>query len=349
MNLTSAHSRASVIRVRRIALSISLFGFVVFACSRPAAAQGVRVDSLLTLLAAPDWPTREEALSVVRHMPVPMPPSLASSIVALVKREALTPTFGAGSEDFGEYLIDLAVAATKTGDKSTIPALIALGGVGISSGVAAFVASAGPAILPSLDSIQRGSPSEAGALLETVALMYAQQGALLSPSDSAALLGRLLGAAGSPVVSARQTLPYLALRIPLPDFLPLLRTLAQSDTFQFLPEGVFPVRLSAQAAVDTLGPAWSALPAPTLLAALEREQMAACVRATGALFGHCQAMGAQLATAASHLSDSNSQPARSALDSFRNSLQQAARAGLATWIVQLMDANAAQVLALLGP
>lgn len=344
----SISARTRTVCAHGLLTSLALFMFASLALPRASSAQGTStIDSLVNTLNAPDWPTRSRALSAVRDMQPPLPPALVSPIVALVKREAGNPAFGAGSHDYGEYVIDLVLAAVKTGDKSTIPALIALGGVGISSGVSAFIASGGPSILPVLDSVQRASPNEADALLETVALMYSKQGALLSSSDSAALLSRLIAAASSPAFTARMELPFLALRVPLPDFVPLLRILAASDTFQE-PAGVFPVRRAAQLAVDTLAVKWTALSTSDLLALLKREQAGSCASVSGALHGHCQSMSADLDDVSRQIAKSNSQPALSAISNFRKALQQAAGAGLAALTVQLMDGNAARLAQLLG-
>jgi hypothetical protein len=281
-------------------------------------------------------------------MTPPLPAALATQIVLVVKQAATTPTFDAGSEDYGEYLIDLFLATVKTGDKSTIPALISLGAIGTNGGVASFVASGGPAILPALDAWQRTAPSDAGAVLEVEALMYAQQSPILTAADSAALISRILSAVSSDAVSARVELPYLTLRAPLPELVPLLRMMATTDTVRLLPEGIFPVRREAQVAADSLSVAWAALTPTQLLAALTREQSAACVGASGALYGHCQSMGAHLDDIAKHLGKGNAQPVLSAIKNFRKALQQAAGSGLASSTVQLLDANAAQLATLVG-
>jgi len=309
-------------------------------------AQATSIDSLVAQLNAPDWPTRSLAVGAIRLMPQPLPPAVIQPIVALVKREASAP-LNTVDEDFGEYLIDLTLATVKTGDKSTIPALITLGGIEISGSVAAFVASGGPAIFPQLDSLPGARTSLAGLVLQVAALMYAQQGSVLSSADSASIMSRFLSAASSSSFEGRLALTSLAVRVPLPELTPLLTVLAATDTFQLDP-GVFVIRQQAQAAVSTLSPVWSSLSPQALLAALRVQQTSACVDASGALHGHCQAMSAHLADVAKHLSQGNSNPAQQGIKNFRKSLQQAAADGLATALVALLDANAAQLSALLG-
>ena len=317
------------------------------AAPRRTVAQGTAIDSLSAALGSSSMPNREAALSRILQNYSTLPPALSSAIVALIGREAATPAAGNGSEDYGEYIVELVTAATRTGDHGVIPSLVAIGGLGVSSGVMAFVASAGPSIIPTLDSLQRVSPSDGSAVLQTFALMYAQQGALLTATDSAGLLSRLVGAASSTDLATRAELPSLALRIPLPELVPLLLQLATSDTAQFLPESIYPVRLAAQAAVDTLSTVWSALSSADLLKALIREQVAACAGASGSLRGHCQSMSAHLNEVGSHIHDANTNPALNELKSFRKALQQAG-SGLPLLNAALMDGNAIKLASLIG-
>lgn len=244
-------------------------------------------------------------------------------------------------------MIDLTLATVKTRDKSTIPALVTLGGIEVSGSVSAFVASGGPAVFPQLDALPGARTSLAGVILQVAALMYAQQGALLSSGDSASIVSRFLSTASSSSFEGRLALTTLAVRVPLPELTPLLGVLAATDTFQ-LDQGVFVIRQQAQAAVNALTPVWSSLSTKSLLTALVLQQTSACAGASGSLHGHCQSMSAHLADVAKHIAQGNSNPAQEAIKNFRKSLQQAASDGLATVLVSLMDANAAQISTLLG-
>jgi len=335
---------------RLTARRAALVGFAacVILGPRPAIAQAVSVDSVLQTLAAPDWPTRSRGLSAIRELPGPLPATLVASIVTLVKHEAMTPHTGNGSEDYGEYTVDLVLAAVKSGDKSTIPAIVALGGLGVSSGITGFVASGGPSILPTLDSIAHVAPDDGDAVVETLGLLYGRYSQTLSAADSAAVLSRLFGAAASSSETARLELPFVALRVPLPELVPLLRTMAATDTSQLLPEGVYPVRRAAQRAVDTLAAQYNAMGSGGLLSSLLRERSAGCLGATGALHGHCQGMQAHLAAVQKHLGESNPTAALASLRNFRGSLAKAATAGLNPSFVGLMDANAARLQGMFG-
>jgi hypothetical protein len=309
-------------------------------------AQATSTDSIVAQLNAADWQTRSLAVGAIRLMPQPLPLAIIQPIVALVKREASAP-LNAVDEDFGEYLIDLTLVTAETGDKSAIPAVITIGGIEISGSVAAFVASGGPAIFPQIDALPGARTSLAGLVLQVAALMYAQQGAVLSTTDSASIMSRFLAAASSSSFEGRLALTSIAVRVPLPELTPLLTVLAAVDTFQLDP-GVFVIRQQAQAAVSTLSPVWSSLSPQALLAALRVQQTSACVGASGSLHGQCQSMSAHLADVSKHLSQGNSNPAQQGIKNFRKSLQQAAADGLATALVSLLDANAAQLSALLG-
>lgn len=314
---------------------------------RFVAGQATAADSLRAALRSSSFSDRGSALTrILRDYPA-LPPALTTAIVALVGREAATPAAGNGSDEYGEYIVDLVMAAVRTGDHDAIRPLVAIGGLGVSSGAMAFVASAGPLIIPTLDSLQRASPADGSVVLQTFALMYAQQGSKLTATDSAGLLARLVAAASSTDLATRSELSYLAMRVPLPELVPLLQQMATSDTARFLPEGIYPVRLDAQAAVDTLRAAWAALPSTDLLKALVREQVAACAAASGSLRGHCQSMSAHLSDVTNHIHDTNTNPARNGLKSFRNVLQQAG-SELSTLTVALMDGNAAKLVQLLG-
>lgn len=310
-------------------------------------AQATSTDSLVAGLSSADWPARAHTLTVINNLPA-LPAPVIQSIVALTKQEARARASSPTGEAFGEYILELVTAAVTTGDKSVIPAIVSLGGTGMSTGVAAFIASGGVSVLPSLDSAQLATPLDAGAILGVVGMMYSQQGAQLTSADSAALLSRLLAAASSPAFTARSQIAYLSRRIPLPDLVPLLQTLAASDTTLFLPENVYPVRRAAQTAVDALAPQWNALTPAALLDALTREQVSACAGASGALQGHCQGMSAHLSAAQRHLGESNPQAARESIMNFQNSLQQAANAGLPAATVALLSGNAARLALLLG-
>lgn len=328
-------------RIRRtVVVAMILFG----PCA--ARAQSTSIDSLRAELSAPDWPTRSAAVRAIRSMSLPLPSILIQPIVALVKQEATTPAADA-SEDHGEYVMDLVLSAVSTGDKSTIPALIALGGIGISGRSAAFIASGGPSILLTLDAQPGAKAGDAGLVLQVAAFMYAQQGALLSAADSAALMARFLAAASSTSFESRLALTQLVLRIPLPELMPLLNVIAATDTFQVTP-GNFLLRREAQVSVDALSALWRSFTPQTLVTALTREQTAACLGASGALHGHCQAMSADLADVANHLRQGNSNPAQQGIKNFRKALQQAGGAGLPAAVVSLLDANAAQLAALVG-
>lgn len=329
--------------------TLAALACIVVACASPgtASAQSPAVDSLAQVLLTGTFGQRASALArIVDDYPTSLPASLSQAVVTLITREAARSDRPTG-EGPGEYYINLCVVAARTGDRSTIRPLVTLGGLGISGGIASFVVAAGASVLPLLDSVLIVRPDDGADVLDAYALMLARHGETLSASDSGALTMRVFGAAGSPDAGLRAHLAFVGMDAPFPELVPVFQYLAATDTAQMMPEGLYFVRRNADMALAKLLPIWNSLDKPQLVAALKREQGAACFTATGATRGHCETMRAQLDDLAQHLDQSNTNPATNAVKNFLAALDQAAP-GLTPAMVFLLRGNAARVTQLIG-
>jgi hypothetical protein len=304
-------------------------------------------DSLASAILSTDLEVRSTAVSRALAEFSVFPAQIAQSVSTLIKREAAnrasTPS---NDEGYAEFILDLSIAAMRTGDKSTARALIALGGTGVSSAIAGFVASAGPSVIPALDSAALVTSEEAESILQTFALMYTAYGSQLSAADSALVLSRILAAASSSDPIMRMQFVVVMTRMPLPEALPLLQQLAASDTSRLMPEGIYLVRREAASAVTELQASYTALAPGPLASALERQRAAACSGATGSTDGHCQSMRSHLDAAIRRIADHRNQQAKQSIESFLKSLDMAS-SGLAPALARMLRVNAERIAALL--
>ncbi|GJG85373.1 hypothetical protein tb265_05540 [Gemmatimonadetes bacterium T265] len=301
----------------------------------PVRAQGTQQDSALSPaaldsvragLAAADWNDRHAALARINGAyATALPPSLVAPVLALLDREAATSHADA-DEEFGEYLVDLLVAAANTRDVRATPGIIRLGGLGVGSGIAAFVASQGRAVMPTLDSLVRASDDHASDVVETYALMYARYGARLTRADSAHALRHLLAATRHPWYSVRMQVAMVAARGGIVELLPAVDQMARADSERV--DGAYVVRRAAAEAVLDLQPARAALPTGVLLDQLRHLTDAACEGAGDRLSGRCVALNAYLSTALRGLSERNPAAAANVLALFRTVVQRLATDGL---------------------
>ena len=300
---------------------MTVWALVAGACigAGAAAAQTPSSDSLRTALASDDWNERHWALQRINRIPGALPPELVTPVVDLLNREAaLRPR--PGGEGYGEYVMELVIAAARTDDDRAVRGVIALGGIGVSGAVGQFIARRGPAVFPILDSLAQAGWNARADVIQTYAMMLGRHGDALSRSDSAHVLGILLEAAGAADPTARLQFAFDTPRIPLPEAVPLLRDLASSDTVVGS-RGNYPVRRSAQRALTTLEPAWGAEPPATMLERTTVALEGVCAGARGELLGQCEAMAAFLATAQRQWGGPSSQPVLDALRNFRQRVE----------------------------
>jgi hypothetical protein len=177
--------------------------------------------------------------------------------------------------------------------------------------------------------------------LRQLAVRYASRRGTFTASDSIHALARFIAAANSPDPFTRLEVPFLAERVPLPELLPVLRSLAEHDQSHLesedTPDGPPFVHEASTHAVIALARAWLALPPKTRLAALEREVAASCISVRASLGAHCTAMQAALHRFGEHIRDSDS--ARAAIRDFEKSLSHAANAGLSELTALLLAQN----------
>lgn len=281
------------------------------------------LDSVRAALASSDWNERHAAIARINGAyPDALPATVVEPVLELLAREASANAQVAGDEAFGEYLVDLVLTAVRTGNVRAVPAVLSLDGLGMSSGVAAFVARQGPAVMSALDAFARTRDDRASDVLETYALMYARYGARLTRADSAQVLRRLMAAASDTSIVVRSQLALVAPRGPIGELLPVIADLAAADPGQI--DGVYYVRSNASRAIPDLQRAQRGLTTAELLNRLTLLTDAACESAGDRLGGQCVALNAHLSTALRHLSDTNPQAATAVLGVFRRAVQRLA-------------------------
>lgn len=279
------------------------------------------LDSVRAALRSTDWGDRHAAIARINTAyPDALPSAIVPAILELLAREAVGQQ--PDDEGYGEYVIDLVLTGVRTGDARAVPAILSLDGLGISSGVAGFVASHGRMVMAALDSLALTREDRASDVVETYALMLARYSSRLTHADSVQVMRRLVAAAGDTSVVVRSQLAFVASRVPLPELLPAVAVLAASDPDQI--NGVYTARRDAGRALPVLVRARAALPTGELLNRLTLLTDAACDDADGRLQGQCTALAAHLAAAARHLAAGQARPAANALDSYRDAVQRLA-------------------------
>jgi hypothetical protein len=182
--------------------------------------------------------------------------------------------------------------------------------------------------------------------LQVLALRYMGAGVRMTAADSAHALASFIAAAHSGDAFARIRVPYLAMRIPLPEFAPLLEELADSpgdETDREDPDsdrerlpGEF-VRDAAKEAYIALAPQWLTLTPLARLGALDRDVAAACLDAATSLRVPCKSMRDALERFRLHMSDSRA--ARMAVTAFHKAVERASDLGLPKLAVILLTGN----------
>lgn len=285
------------------------------------------LDSARVALSSADWNERHAALALINDAyPDVVPSVLTWPIIELIAREGRESADHVGDEDYGEYLVDLVLTGVRTGDARAVPGILMLDGLGMSSGVASFVASQGRSVIPSLDALAQTREDRASDVAETYALMYARYGARLTRADSAQVLQRLLQAATHASPAVRAHLTYVAARGPIPELLPLTADLVNSDPGQL--DGVYVVRQDAGEAVPALQRARAAMPTAEILNRLTLLTDAACDPADARLAAPCAALRGSLADAARQLAAGQRTLAVKALDVYVRDVQRLGVGGL---------------------
>ena len=328
--------RAGVLR-RALGFVASVTGVLVALASVPtgAAAQNESggglsapaLDSVRVALASSDWNERHAALiRVNRAYSGALPGAILPRIIELLGREAQEVAGHEGDEDFGEYLMDLVLTAVRTGDARVVPGILMLDGIGISPGVASFVAGQGRVVMPALDSLAATREDRASDVAEAYALMYARHGSRLSRADSGAVLRRLMHAATheSPVV--RGHVAYVAGKGSIVELLPLTADLAANDRGEV--DGVYVVRNDANEALPVLQRARAAMPTAELLNRLALLTDGACDGADPRAATSCAALRANVADATRLAAAGQRTLAVKALDAYSRTAQRLATDGL---------------------
>lgn len=286
------------------------------------------LDSVAIAFASADWNERHAALVRLNSAyPDVLPGAVVPPVLALLRREAAAPRADhVGDEDFGEYVVDLVLTGVRTGDPAAVPSIVMLDGLSMSSGVAAFVAAQGRAVMPVLDSLAATREDRASDVVETYALMYARHGARLTHADSAQVLRRMFLAAAHPSPAVRAYFAHVAAKGVILELLPAVADMAASDSGRI--QGVSVVRQDAGEALPALQRASDALTPGALLDRLTLLTDAACDDAQGELRGQCVALGAHVATAVRFVAAGQSGPAVVALGAYQRAVRRLAVDGL---------------------
>lgn len=288
---------------------------------------------LVRALRSADWQERHRALQRInRAYPQSFPADLREAVVELLASEARGGDTIPG-EGHGEYVIDLVVASTRTGDSRVVRDLIALGGLGISRGIATFVASHGPGVLDVLDSLAQRAPKPEAAYV--LVDLISEYGGLLTSRDSARALLSLLRLASSPSSVFRFEFAASAADSRIADLYPSVQLLASSDP-DLLQDGEPWVRIEASRAAERLAPLWSARPLAEALKQAGSVLDELCRGASGDVYGQCTAARAQLNTAVRHVEAGQTRPALAALQSARRSLAALASRGVDPRLIATM-------------
>lgn len=321
--------------VVRRSLSATLVTLVVAgAFAGRAAAQSV--DDLERGLRAADWQSRHRTLQRMNAAYADrLPPVLRDAVVDLLARDAAHP--GPPGEGYGEYVIDLVAAGLKTGDPRAARSIVAVGGLGVSPGVARFVASQGPGILGLVDSVAR--VDSVGNASAVYASMLSEHGALLSAQDSARVLLALVSFGRPGSRAALLGLAWDARTYGITALYPRMEMLAATDTTVDY-QGVNLVQIEAARSASALEPLWRAVPPGTRLHQARLVVEEVCRDAALASTGRCTETLAHLATAERQLAAGLDRPAAEALRSSRlaiaamasGPLDSALAASLITWI-----------------
>ncbi len=354
---------SSAVRAGRRALGrLGAFGAIaalaaaiaVAAPARSAAAQtdagggGLTSDALDSVragLASRDVDVRHAALARLNAAyERELPPAIVEPVLALLEREAADDTDHAGDEDFGEYIVDLVLTGVRTNDPRAVPSVLRLDGLGMSSGVASFVAKQGRAVMPALDAHALTREDRATDVLEAYALMYARHGALLSRGDSVQVLRRLIAAASDTGINVRSQLAYFSSTGPIPELLPAVEVLARSDPETL--EGVYVVRRSATAALPVLQRARAAMSTRELLNRLTLLTDAACDLADARAVASCVALRAGVADGARFVALGQPRLSTKALDGYQAAAQRLGATGAVPRLtVVVLDGGVRAVIA----
>lgn len=312
-----------------------------------AHAQTTVQDSIRADLSSADWSTRHRALQRISKVyPSSIPAALIDDIIRTINEEVAISR--ERSEDYGEYVMELVVTVARTDDPRGAAGVIRLSALGVSSPVGLYVAKRGSAVFPLLDSLLLSTISnDRSDATEVFAMMLGRFASSLSRADSARILNVLLSAAADASASVRLKFAFVVERIPLPDAVPVLLTLATSDPYQS--SGSFLIRQEAAKMATTLSPLWSAQSNSVSIGRLGLAVEGACTTPSGAMVGHCQALSAFIQSAAQHVSANQPQPALAALASIRDRAALLLTQGLITRPqADFIAGNAARVIERLG-
>jgi hypothetical protein len=283
----------------------------------PLAAQSP--DSLVKMLDSPDWQVRADAAVRLYDVPVAeFPASAASTIIALLEREALKPDTipPAVGESYGEYEIDLVGVALRLKDPASLRGM-ALLGIQTGSDAKRFVASYGATSLPFLEEAWQRSAYGRNDVLITLGMMLGQYPDKLT--DDAAATARSMILRGW-TENQQDGVVWAALRGPLPDLAPLVDDLAASK-----PDDGFLVR--ARPRLDSMRDRTAT---PDLARELGGWLAAICAQANDARVGACESLQNLLTDARKQITAGRTTPAVNTLRAFVKRANQARIAGVLT-------------------
>jgi len=286
-------------------------------------------DSLVRMLASPDWRLRSDA--IVRLNLVPrqqLPNAYATTVIQLFEREALESR--QQSEGYGEYLLDLMQGVVRLRDPRSLRGL-ALLGIHMSREAQEYVASQGGASLPFLDEAwQRG---HSDAVAETWAYMLTRYDKALTRPERLQVMARFLAVA--PANS--RAFSWAAEIGPVPDVVPIIEEIESSE-----PQVMR--KRAATNALNKLRPLRNGMSPRDLSTRLEDWVEAMCLDASGARASTCQNLRERLKRAKDEVQARGLGAAKPTLAAVVDEVDPAKAPGLNNFERRLIAGNAQHLL-----
>lgn len=266
-------------------------GLVLPALAAPLPAMAQSPDSLVQLLASPNWQDRSFALHRLPYLPdSARPSSYRPTLIALFNQEAVTPDPAADTtgEGYGEYQIQLVDAALALHDPATLRGLAYLG-VQVDEASQRFLAEQGSTSLPYLDEAWAADSDAHSGIMDTWALLVGQYKNRITTQERIRVLHDILVAASSEPID----FIAVALDAPLPVVGPVLEVWTSPDTIETR-------RSYANEALQKLEPIRDQLSPTQLHADLSDWLQAICLNAAGAKATACDTLTTLLAAGPSN-------------------------------------------------
>lgn len=314
----------------RVGLNIGvlLASFSAFSAAQ-SPARSPAPDSLVRMLASPDWRVRSDAIARLNLVPTrQLPSAYATTVIQLFEREALESR--QQSEGYGEYLLDLMQGVVRLRDPRSLRGL-ALLGIRMSREAQEYVASQGGASLPFLDEAwQRG---HSDAIAETWAYMLTRYDKALNRPERLQVMARFLAVA--PANS--RAFSWAAQIGPVPEVVPIIEEIETNDPQEMR-------KRAATNALNKLRPLRDGMSPRDLSSRLEDWVEAMCLDASGARAGTCQNLRQRVKMAKDEVQTRGLSAAKPMLGTVVDEVDPARAPGLNDFERRLIAGNAQHLL-----